>query len=300
MADLVVERSSGMAVNEYIDAELYRPAGMNDSTRYPSDAIASGNFSFGHADDGTIYAPDDYLELVEGFTSAHDLALWGRLMLTGCREVLSEASCEEVQAAKVPLHHYGGRPTSIGGGAYGYGIFVDEYPSATVRQHGGGIPGWVARLTWIRSERFAVAMLANSWPSASNGVYDAVECILSAELGVTMPEMGEPSDPASWADFQGTYDAVFEDGYRFEVEVVRDGDDLRMTAPNPQNSDQTVTRTLQNLHHSTFRFRVNTQNWWDVTFISNPGSPAPVRWLQNPRFVGLSRGYRSGGERFVP
>ena len=81
LADLVMERATGMTFNDYVESELFRPAGMNVSTKYPSKAVASGNYSFGHADDGTIYGPDDYVEMVEGFTSAHDLALWGRMML---------------------------------------------------------------------------------------------------------------------------------------------------------------------------------------------------------------------------
>jgi CubicO group peptidase (beta-lactamase class C family) len=301
LADLVVERASGMAFNDFIETELFRPAGMNDSTRYPSKAVASGNYSFGHADDGTIFAPDDYVEMVEGFTSAHDLALYGRMMLSGGGGVMSEVSCEAAQDRQVPMYHSPGRPTSIDGGFYGFGIFVDDYPSGTVRRHGGGIPGWVAQIAWVRSEGFAVAMLANSWPAAFNGVDDAVQCILSAEIGVTMPDMSVPSDPDSWTRFPGKYDAVFEDGYRFEVVVERVGDDLLLTAPHPESPDQTMTRTLQNLHDGTFRLWVHSGSWWDLTFISHPGNPAPVRWLRNQRFVGIKRGIRSrSGGRVAP
>jgi CubicO group peptidase (beta-lactamase class C family) len=301
LAGLVVERASGMAFNDYVEMELFRPAGMNDSTKYPADAVASGNYSFGHADDGTIYAPDDYTSITEGFTSAHDLALWSLMMLTGGGEVLSERSCAAAQGRQVPMHHAPGRPTSIDGGYYGFGIFVEDFPSGTVRQHGGGIPGWVARIAWVKEEGFAVAMLANSWPAAFSGVDDAVQCILTAEIGVTMPDMSVPSDPDTWHRYPGVYDAVYDDGYRFEVVIERDGDDLLMTAPNPENPDQRITRTLENLHHGTFRFWVHSGSWWDVTFISHPGNPAPVRWLRNQRFVGFKRGMRTGsGGRVRP
>ena len=301
LADLVVERASGMAFNDYVEAELFHPAGMNDSTRYPSKAVASGNYSFGHADDGTIYAPDDYIEMVEGFTSAHDLALFGRMMLSGGGELLSEASCEAAQDRQVPMYHSPGRPTSIDGGYYGFGIFVDDYPSGTVRRHGGGIPGWVAQIAWVREQGFVVAILANSWPAAFTGVDEAAQCILAAETGVTMPDMSVPSDPETWGRLSGVYDAVYDDGYRFEIVIERSGDDLLMTAPNPHDPAQNITRILENLHHGTFRFWASSGSWWDITFISHPGNPPPVRWLRNQRFVGLRRDVRPpAGRRVVP
>jgi CubicO group peptidase (beta-lactamase class C family) len=299
LADLVVERASGMEFNDYVELELFLPAGMSDSTKNPSAAVDSGNYSFGHADDGTVYAPDDYTSISEGFTSAHDLALWGRMMLSSGGEVLSPSACDAAQARQISTFHNPGRPTSIDGGHYGFGIFVDDFPSGTIRHHGGGIPGWVARIAWVRSEGFAVAMLANSWPNAFGGVSEAVECILESELGVTMPDMSVPSDPATWHGFPGVYDAVYDDGYRFEVVIERSGDDLLMTAPNPSNPDQLITRTLENLHHGSFRFWESSASWWDVSFISDPGNPEPVRWLRNMRFVGLRQGVRGASARRV-
>ena len=286
LAGLVVERASGMSFNDYAEAELYRPAGMHDATQLPAQAVASGNYSYGHADDGTVYAPDDYVEMVDGFVSAHDLALWARLMMAGGGDVLSASSCGAAQQPQVSMHHEAGRPTSIGGGSYGFGLFIDQYPSATVIGHSGGIPGWVAHVYWVRSERFALAMLANSWPNAFNSLWDAVECISEAAVGVTMPDTSEPSDPATWPLYAGTYYAVFEDGFTFDVVIEMEDDTLYMTAPNPSDPTETITRALENLHDSTFRFRPDPENWWDVTFLPIGGNTTPVRWIRNIRFVG--------------
>ena len=286
LAGLVVERASGMSFNDYVEAELYRPAGMHDATGYPARAVASGNYSYGHADDGTVYAPDDYVDSVNGFMSAHDLALWAQMMLSDGGEVLSASSCVAAQRPQAPMYHYSGRPLSTGGGSYGYGLFIGDYPSATVIGHGGGIPGWVAQVDWVRSKRFAVAMLANSWPNAFDGVWDAVECISDAAVGVTMPDMSEPGDPVTWSRYQGTYNAVFEDGFSFEVVLELEDDTLYMTAPNPSNPAETITRALENLHDSTFRFRPDSGSWWDVTFLPDGSGVSPVRWIRNLRFVG--------------
>jgi hypothetical protein len=218
--------------------------------------------------------------------SAHDLALWSRLMMAGGGDVLSAASCEAAQQPQVPMYHYSGRPSSTGGGSYGYGLFIGEYPSATVIGHGGGIPGWVAQVDWVRSERFAVAMLANSWPNAFNGLWEAVECVSEAAVGVTMPDTSEASDPSTWTAYAGTYNAIFEDGFNFEIVIELEDDTLYMTAPNPSNPDETITRTLENLHDSTFRFRPDPESWWDVTFLPAGGDTTPARWIRNSRFVG--------------
>jgi CubicO group peptidase (beta-lactamase class C family) len=289
LADLVVERASGMSFNDYVEAEIYRPAGMVDSTRHPSMAVANGNFSFGHADQGQIYAPDDYVELVDGFTSAHDLARWAQVMMSKGAYVLSGRSSALAQTPRAPLLHYAGRPTSIGGGAYGFGLFVDEYPDGQVVWHSGGIPGWVTYVGWVPGETFAVAILANSWPNAFNGAQQAYACILENGIDFTMPDMSEPSDPSTWSRYADVYDAVYEDGFEFEVVVEYANGELLMIAPDPNNPAQRITRTLENIHASTFRFWANQDYWLDMTFVPGKGEPAPVRWLRNQRVVGLRR-----------
>jgi CubicO group peptidase (beta-lactamase class C family) len=301
LADLVVERASGMSVNDYLAAEIYRPAGMRDSTRYPSEARASGNYSYGYTDDGWIYAPDDYTEMVDGFTSAHDLALWAQLMMEGGGDVLSRRSSATAQAPQAPLLFYGGRPPSIGGGAYGFGLFVEDYPGGLVVRHGGGIPGWVSHVAWIPGDQFAVAIMANSWPDASNGVQQAAECIYEAALGFTMPDMSEHSDPSTWSRYAGTYDAIFEDGFEFEIVVENENGELLMTAPNPHNPEESITTVLENVHASTFLFRPTPNNWWEVTFVPGKGKGPAVRWLRNPRFVGFRKvSPRRGFHRSAP
>jgi CubicO group peptidase (beta-lactamase class C family) len=287
LADLVVERASGMDVDDYVAAELYQPVGMMDSMRYPEQAVASGNYSYGHADDGQIYAPDDYRDVAGGFTSAHDLALWMQMMLSGGGEVLSADSCEMAQQAQAPRYYYSGHPPSIGGGAYGFGLFIDEYPSATVTWHDGGLPGWVARVAWIRTKSFAVVMLANSWPNAITGLYLANERIFEAVLGVTMPDMSQPTDPESWSQLAGTYAAVFEDGFTFEAVVEPVDNRLLITVPNPQDTTQTLTVPLQNLHDSSFRITLSNGDWWDISFIPVREGSTRQWWIRNQRFVGL-------------
>jgi CubicO group peptidase (beta-lactamase class C family) len=287
LADLVVERASGMEFSDYMVAEIYRPAGMRDSTRNGSEARESGNYSFGHADDGTIYAPDDYAHLFDGLMSAHDIARWAQIMMNGGEEVLSRKSEFMAQTPRVPLLGDPSRPIGIDGGSYGFGLYVDEYPAGKVVSHTGGIPGWVANVAWVPASKFAVVMLANSWDDAFGGVQEAVECVLEGTIGFSMPDMSEPSEPETWSAYAGTYDAIFEDGYEFEVVVEYEDGELQMTAPNPNDPSQSITRTLEYIHASTFLFRPDSSGWWPVTFVPGKGKPGPVRWLRNQRFVGL-------------
>jgi CubicO group peptidase (beta-lactamase class C family) len=301
LADLVVERASGMAIGDYMAAEIYRPAGMRDSTRNGSEAVASGNSSYGYADDGTIYAPDDYAHIFDGFMSAHDIARWAQIMMRGGEEVLSRQSARMAQAPQVPLLFYPGLPAGIDGGSYGYGLFVEDYPDGRVVRHGGGIPGWVSQVAWVPAEGFAVVMLANSWDDAFGGVQNALECVLEGAIGFSMPDMSEPSDPSTWPRFAGTYDAVFEDGFEFEVIVEYRNGELLMTAPDYSNPSQMITRTLENVHASGFLFRPDQSSWWEVTFIPGKGKGPAVRWLRNQRFVGFRKmSPRSAPRRSAP
>jgi CubicO group peptidase (beta-lactamase class C family) len=289
LADLVVERASGMAFGDYMAAEIYRPAGMRDSTRNASEARASGNSSFGHADDGTIYAPDDYTHIFDGFMSAHDIARWAQIMMNGGEDVLSRKSAFMTQAPQVPLLFYPAHPSSIGGGSYGFGLFVEDYPDGRVVRHSGGISGWVSQVAWVPSQGFAVVMLANSWPDAFYGLQEAVECILESSIGFTMPDMSEPSEMSTWSRYAGTYDAVFEDGFEFEVIVEYQDGELLMTAPDPNKPSRMITRSLENVHASGFLFRPNANDWWEVTFVPGKGEAPGARWLRNTRFVGFRK-----------
>jgi CubicO group peptidase (beta-lactamase class C family) len=302
LADLVVERASGISYYDFVEAEIYARAGMSDSTRYPSTAMATGNYSFGHADDGQVYAPDGYAVIDDGFFSAHDMARWAQLMLGGCGEVLDRGSCAAMQQRQTP-RIYGDvvRSYSIGGGYYGYGLFVDEFPAATITSHGGGMPGWVANVSWIRAEGFAVALLANTWPSGYEALVQAAVCIYESLLGVTTPDMSQPSDPQTWSRFAGTYDATYDDGYHFEVVVEQEAQALLMTAPNPQNPDENITRELDNIAGGAFIFWVNPESWWTVTFIETPGDPSSIRWMRNQRFGAIRRvAPLHGGGRVSP
>jgi hypothetical protein len=295
LAGLVVERASGRSFIEYLDTEVFPVAGMADSAADPAAAMASGNYSYGHADDGEIYGPGDFgfpNEAGSGnaFSSAHDLATWARLMMAGGGQLLGRGSCEEMQRRHVPrLDDNFGLPPSIDGGHYGYGLFIDDYPGATVTWHSGGVPGYVGSVFWIRSHGFAVAVLANTWPSGFAAINEIFACVAESELGLTMPDMGQPSDPASWDRFAGVYDAIFEDGFHFDIVIERAGDALLMTAPNPQSPDQLITRELENTAGSRFLFVIDPGNWWPVTFVAGPGNPAPVRWIRNSRFAGVRR-----------
>jgi CubicO group peptidase (beta-lactamase class C family) len=295
LAGLVVERASGMSLINYLDTEVFPVAGMADSSADPAAALVSGNYAWGHADDGEIYGPEDFgfpNEVGSGnaFSSSHDLATWARLMMSGGGDLLGRNSCEEMQRRHVPrLNDISGLPPSIDGGHYGYGLFIDDYPDATVTWHSGGVPGYVGSVFWIRSEGFAVAVLANTWPSGFAAINEIFACIADAVAGVTMPDMGEPSDPATWGRYTGIYDSVFEDGFEFEVVVEKDAEALLMTAPNPQDPGVLITRELENTAGSHFLFVIDPGSWWPITFVADPGDPAPVRWIRNSRFCGTRR-----------
>ena len=294
LAALVVERASGMEYPDYLEAELYAPAGMRDSARDPQDAMASGNYTWGHADDGVVYALDDRFYLNESgsgnsFTSAHDLALWARLMMRECDDVISPRACTDAQSPQMPLLFYGGRPTSLGGGSYGFGLFIDAYPDAPFAWHDGGVPGGVSSLSGIRSEGIAVALLANSWWAAFDGLRQAEACIYESAFGISRPDMRRPGHPSTWSRYVGTYDAIFEDGFEFEAVVKLENGSLMITVPHPDVDGMTITRELENVHGSAFILRPDPTSWWEITFVDAATDTGPTRWIRNLRFVGERR-----------
>jgi D-alanyl-D-alanine carboxypeptidase len=122
LAGLVAERAAGMSYHQYMKDQVWAPAGMLSTFLIPAEAMAAGDWSYGHLTDPStgvelIIAPDDYDHWAAApagwaFSTATDLVRWAELLMDGGGTVLTPESVALMTAPLEPTRyaateHYG-------------------------------------------------------------------------------------------------------------------------------------------------------------------------------------------------
>lgn len=306
LAGLVIERASGMEYRSYMESRVFAPAGLSNTT-FDGSAVASGNASFGHVDDGMggeiIYAPDDYDNGEFGpagyaFSTAGDLVKWALLLSAGGGAALSSESATAMQAIQQDLD-------TLPGFGYGYGIFVEPFYDLTIRQHGGNIWGWGSFLLWHPERRFAVAVLANTFQSLPDAAYCIARHVLEPDASVVIDT--PPGNLDRWSLFEGIYDASVGTGWAAspypvmgEVDIQSE-DQLLLYLWDPQGH-WSAFWFLDHIALDLFYVDVDMNGSYDldVSFITSPGPPEQPKWLRMRPIVASPQLVPRSGRRLVP
>lgn len=289
LAGLVAERAAGIPYRRVMRDMVWDPAGMSRTVFSPAEALAAGNYAFGHYSDETgtyIYSPDAYecwwgAPAGDAFTTAGDLTRWAMTLMDQGGRVLSPESAAALQSAQVSLHE-------LPGMNYGYGVFVEKWNGTKILYHGGAVPGWSSHLVWIPDSKFAVAVTGNNWA----GFSEATNCIIRELLGLERPLYPDlTTDPQTWRRYQGIYLIRDEEGNLIPAAVVIKGKQLFVGFSEEGGSDVSWIEAKQ-LYLDTFFIDFDgngtvTNSLETVTFIETkpPGSPRTM-WIRNRSYVG--------------
>jgi len=305
LAGLVVERASGMEYRSYMANRVFAPAGMNRTTFDPAEVVAGGNYSYGHTDDDsggeTVYAPDDYDNFPYSpagyaFSTAGDLVRWAGLLSDGGGDVLSAQSAASMQT----LHQ---SMDTVPGFGYGYGIFVEPFYDRTIRQHGGNIWGWGAYLLWHPNQRFAVAVLANTFESLPDAAYCIADAVLEPDHSV-VPNF--PLDPDRLQLFEGDYDVTLRTSvmpipYPVEGLVwMGSGSQLLLHLSDPKTG-WTEVWVLDHAVLDLFLVDIDSDGIFDLdlSFHTSEGEPERLRWMRMRPVVGYPQVIPRPGRRLA-
>lgn len=290
-AGQILERVTGRSYDDYMDEFVFGPAGMADSTMHAAEAVARGNFAFGHyrspfSGGIEIYAldeADNWARHPTGYANATagDLVRFAGRMMAGGGGVLSPASVAEMSARQrfrdLRVDQY-----------YGLGTFVEYFDGNEMVHHDGGAWGWTATLKWIPEAGVAVATTSNV---ASAILQGATSCALRAYVP---PGPARPNpcrlDRERWGDLVGTYVGSDNGGAPWTIEVERPGGaDLRMRVARPGAAE-----SVHDLAQDCARWvgsgpgTFAASGLGEVTFIDDPVEPGVV-WLRNRFFVAAMR-----------
>lgn len=303
IAGLLAERASGMPYQQYVEENVWAPAGMATTTFDPNAVMQAGDWSWGHYTDPNSgfefkYEPNDYDNSAVApagyaFSTASDLAHWATLMMEGGHGVISPESAATMQSHQVFLDYSSDQ-------FYGLGVFSETFNGVELKQHGGNIPGWGTMLIWVPERNFAVAVLANTFESLPDAGY----CITDALLDLEPQEpIDETTDPATWSQFAGTYNMVDFVGRHWTAEVTWSDSALGLNLIPAWSPESAIESPLVQTSSRTFLADLDGDDVpeTDFTFIGNGGTPDPVIWLRNRQMVGLiAKPPRDGGDRSSP
>ena len=182
VAQLVVEKASGMSYEKFLRTRIFQPLGMDD-TRFNSDFLkASDNVATGHAKaDFKDLQPAPRMSWgnVSGaggiYSSVHDMSKWMRMQLAGgtytdkdgkTQRLFSEKRQQEMWSIVTPMNI--GKPAVPALAAatpnfagYGEGWNLTDYRGHKLVWHTGGWPGMVSRLTLVPDQKVGVIVLTS-------------------------------------------------------------------------------------------------------------------------------------------
>jgi len=165
LAGLVLETIEGKPYADVIEERILKPLGMGRSTFRPTRAMTHP-LAVGHSGErdrphvvrpmanDTRHWPAGYL-----YSSIQDLARFaGAFQNEGRLEGKQVLSPAVIVKMSTPYAEF---PPTFDGGAYGYGLFMDDARGIRVAGHGGQMPGFSAEWRFVPSRRVAVIVLAN-------------------------------------------------------------------------------------------------------------------------------------------
>jgi len=204
IAGELIEAASGQTWENFVQTRILQKVGMQDSDVRHSGASERGNTAGTHAEvNDTVrpvdpFASDNTNPAGGIMAGAADMAKWMAVQLDSGKvgdgsRLFSAASARQLWREVTPtpigetpkdfpqLRHL--RATMAG---YALGLGVRDYRGYVLRQHTGGLPGYLSKVAMIPDLRLGVAVLTNQESSAA---FDAIAYrVLDHYIGAKSPD----------------------------------------------------------------------------------------------------------------
>ncbi len=153
----IIEKISGTSLADYLDQNLFKPLGMNNTGVYSvNKLLAHEAYGYGMENGKIVKALNWNMDWAGGagalYSTAKDLYTWNEAVFNG--KVLS---AESMTAAFAPAVLNSGEKID-----YGYGWALSTYRGSKFISHGGGLHGFLSYITRQPEEKITVVVLCNS------------------------------------------------------------------------------------------------------------------------------------------
>lgn len=196
---MIVEKASGMTYGEYVQKNLFKPAGMKSS--FTDDSNLPANTAKGYQKSGsTEFVAADYIHpsipFSAGsiFSTVDDLWKWNQAIFD--YKLVRKESLEKAWA-----------PTKLNDGklvGYGYAWQFGRLGDAKVIGHGGAIDGYLSMEIYIPEQKIYVCILSNSMTvNPEEYTYQVAEIV----AGISNAKQPEPRTltEAALDEYTGVY-----------------------------------------------------------------------------------------------
>jgi CubicO group peptidase (beta-lactamase class C family) len=277
VAGELIEAVTGKSWEEFVKTRILDRVGMSDSDVRHSGASRGGNVAGTHAE------VNDTVRPVDPFTSDNtnpaggimagsaDMAKWLMVQLdsgrvAGGSRLFSAESARQLWREVTPtpigdpprgmnaLAHL--RPTMSG---YALGLGVRDYRGRILRQHTGGLPGYVSKVAMIPDARLGVAVLTNQ--ESGLAFESIVYHVLDYYLGAKAPD----------------YPALFQQLRE------RNRQELRQSQAKAMASRDSTTRPSLPLAKYAGTYR---DPWYGDVTVTQEGNGLAIRFSHTPVLVG--------------
>ena len=277
VAGELIEAISGQSWENFVRSRILRKVGMNDSDVRHSGASEGGNVAGTHAEvNDTVravapFASDNTNPAGGIMAGATDMGKWLMVQLDSGKvadgsRLFSPASAKQLWREVTPtpigdppkdfpqLAHL--RATM---GGYALGLGVRDYRGYILRQHTGGLPGYLSKVAMIPDLRLGVAVLTNQ---ESGAAYDAIVYrVLDHYIGAKSPD----------------YPALFQRLVERNRQRTREAERKAATT-----RDSTAGPSLPLARYAgTYR-----DPWYGDVKVSQEGGGLAIRFNQSPSLVG--------------
>ncbi len=159
----IIRKITGKSFGDYLRETFFVPLGMNN-TGVHEKSLKLTNEALGYSKQDGQYKADINWDMSWAggagalYSTVRDLYLWNEAVFNG--KVISK---ESLNAAFTPVVLNSGKTPAEG--KYGYGWALGELRELEVIEHGGGLHGFISRLTRFPQHNLTVVMLTNVMPT---------------------------------------------------------------------------------------------------------------------------------------
>lgn len=214
----LIEKISGESYQQFVEENIFKPLGMNDSG-YDSNSAIILHRAYGYSPGPNGVTNAGYIDMTIPFSAGalysttHDLLRWEQALFGG--KVLSTASLKKMTT---PFKN-----------DYACGLMVHAVNGHTAIEHGGGIEGFNTEMAYYPNDKLTVIVLGNLNGSAPDQIASQLAAVVHGEKVVLPSERKEISvSPKILAQYTGTYELL----PNFSITVSLEGDHLMAQATN--------------------------------------------------------------------
>ncbi|MDP4223531.1 MAG: serine hydrolase [Bacteroidota bacterium] len=210
----IIEKASGKSYREYIEQNLFEPAGMTSSL-YGSDTKIVKNRAYGYEPNGDRPSNAEYVSMLLPYsagaimTTVGDLYRWNRALLS-----YKLVKKETLEKAFTEYKLSNGKGTG-----YGYGWMLRRIQGSPTIEHSGAINGFLCNAIYLPDEDVFVAVFSNNTGKSPDAVSVKMAALaISKPMGyteITVPE-----------NILAQYTGVYEDENGSQRMITREGGQL--------------------------------------------------------------------------